>query len=174
MASQRRPYYKFVSECCLDEQTLVPVAAALTAGWTLAGAAFVTSLWVLPFHLALGLGLLVATCVFVARLYILTNRISSRSTFRYEFVLTRTEAILFVHDIVDERQVVQSIPLRQVSVAEIFCVGEISDLTLIGPGRNLQIPLSLFGAQSERILRALTACDVLIVSPDTNVVRFAA
>ncbi|HEY9789112.1 MAG TPA: hypothetical protein V6D22_01855 [Candidatus Obscuribacterales bacterium] len=174
MASPRRPYYKFVSECCLDEQTLLPVAAALILGWTLAGAAFVTSLWVLPFNLGWGVGLLIATCLFVVRLYINTNRISSRSTFRYEFVITRTEAMLFVHDVVDERQIVQSIALKQVSVAEIFSVGNISDLTLIGQGRNLQIPLSLFGAQSERIVRALSSCGVLVVSMDNNVVRIAA
>jgi hypothetical protein len=174
MSNGTRPYQKFLSDSCIEQQRLLPLAAALIFGWTIAGASFVMSLWILPFNLPGGLVLFIATTLFVMRLYTYTHRMGRDNGFRYEFVITKGEAILFAHDPGSDKQLIESVILQQVSLAEVFRYGQLCTLTLISPGRNLQIPLSQFQSCSDEILRALYDNGISIVSLNEEAPRVAA
>jgi hypothetical protein len=172
MKSARRPYQKFLSSSYLNGKTLPP-GTALICGWTLAGCAFVASLWVLPFNVPAGFLLFAATAALVTRLYMDMPPVEATNSYRYEFVLTRSEAILFTYDLVEDKQLVQCLALRNVSVGEVFRCGDFCSLTLISRERNLEVPLSLF-ENAEPILRALQERGITVVSLQDDLPQLAA
>ena len=163
MHSTRRPCRKFVSETFCDSEGWLPVGAVLICGWTISGASFITSLWILPYNSATALVILFLTSVLVSLLWSRTKKLAMQSSFRYELLLTETEAILYTYDIVDRRHMVRSVRLRDVTSAEFFVAGEFANLALITPDRNLEIPLWTFGTSRKLILQSLKAHGVRLV-----------
>lgn len=168
-------YQKFLSETFYERDRMMPLGVALIFGWMVAGAAFVTGMWVLPFNLAGGLLLLCATSLFVMRLYHHTCAMAASSGgSRFEVIITQSELVFFSYDDANDRHVVQSTLLRNVTVAEVFHYGELSMLTLITPAKNVEIPLSAFGSEADPMLRALHEWGVPIVSLHEEPLQIAA
>jgi hypothetical protein len=167
-------YQKFVSDSYPHCDRLLPAGILLVLSWTLPGAAFITSLWILPYNPSIALPVLVLTSVFVAFIWRRTNRLSMESTFRYELLVTANEVILYTYDLVDREETVHSVAISKVSIAEYFSAGDITTLTLIARGHHLEIPLWTFGSKQRAILRTLRDAGIAIVTLQEQPVSMAA
>jgi hypothetical protein len=164
MTLRARPYQRFLSQQQPEHERIVSVSALLICGWTIAGASFVTSFWILPFNSIAALLLLFATVVFIVRMYMHTSEAAKLSSARYELIVTTHEAILCTLDRMNKRQLVESVLVNSIRAAEVIHTGDTISLSLITRGGNLEVPLSDFGEEALLILNLLRERGIPVVS----------